>query len=150
MIPLILSITSVIINVFIITLTVLIVYRYLFSAESSGQIGKSLIRDSFVFALVILLLFSGHILQISVWAILFILIGEFKVFSTSIYYSMVNFSSLGYGDIVMGPRWRILGSMEAVIGILMFGVSTAVLVDVLRRIFKDRLQGMHDRIIGNK
>ena len=150
MLTIILSISSVIVNVFIITVTVLIVYRYLFCVMSHGRIGKGLLRDSFIFAFVIFLLFSGHIIQIAVWAILFMLLGEFKEFSTSMYYSMVNFSSLGYGDIVMSPRWRLLGSMEAVIGILMFGVSTAVLVDILRRIFRDRLRGMHDRIIGNK
>lgn len=139
-----------IVNVIIITVTVLVVYRYLFGAESRGQIGKGLLYDSFIFAIIILLLFSGHIIQIAVWAIIFILVGEFKEFSNSMYFSMVNFSSLGYGDIVMSSKWRMLGAVEAVVGILMFGVSTAVLVSVLRRIFKERLRGMHDRIIGNE
>jgi len=63
---------------------------------------------------------------------------------------MVNFSSLGYGDIVMSPRWRLLGSIEAVTGILMFGVSTATFYTIIRRIFRKRIADMMEAEGGDK
>ena len=76
---------------------------------------------------VMALLFIGNIAQISVWAALFLVLGEFSGFETAFYHSAVNFSTLGYGDMVMSEQHRLLGPIEAVNGVLMIGVSTAVL-----------------------
>jgi voltage-gated potassium channel Kch len=92
-----------------------------------------------VFALttVMVLMLVGNFLQMGAWAILFVLLGEFPNYSAAVYHSAVNFSTLGYGDVVMSPRWRLLGALEAANGILMFGVSTAAMtaavIDVLKR-----------------
>jgi len=87
-------------------------------------------------ALVMLLAMLGNFLQMVAWAGLFVLVGEFSDFSTALYHSGVNFATLGYGDIVMSERWRLLGALEAANGILMFGVSTsmmtAALTDLIR------------------
>ncbi|SER73830.1 Ion channel [Azotobacter beijerinckii] len=87
-------------------------------------------------ALVMLLAMLGNFLQMAAWAGLFVLVGEFADFSTALYHSGVNFATLGYGDIVMSERWRLLGALEAANGILMFGVSTsmmtAALTDLIR------------------
>src|SRR5436190_7342274 len=69
----------------------------------------------------------GNFLQMAGWAVLFLALGEFSDFATALYHSAVNFSTLGYGDVVMSPRWRLLGPVEAANGILMFGVSSAVM-----------------------
>ena len=63
---------------------------------------------------------------IAVWGELFVSCGEFVDFPTAFYHSTVNFATLGYGDIIMSPRWRLLGALEGVAGMLMFGVSAAV------------------------
>lgn len=73
-----------------------------------------------------LIVFVGHLLQVALWAALFVQLGEFEDFASAFYHSTVNFSSLGYGDIVMSEQWRLLGAMEATGGILMFGISTGV------------------------
>ncbi|SEI68604.1 Ion channel [Azotobacter beijerinckii] len=87
-------------------------------------------------ALVMLLAMLGNFLQMAAWAGLFVLLGEFADFATALYHSGVNFATLGYGDIVMSERWRLLGALEAANGILMFGVSTsmmtAALTDLIR------------------
>ncbi len=77
---------------------------------------------------VMLLLILGNLAQLSIWAVVFMLIGEFKTFSEAVYYSAVNFATLGYGDIVMSERNRFLGPLEAINGALMIGVSTAALL----------------------
>jgi hypothetical protein len=73
-----------------------------------------------------LIVFVGHLIQVGLWAGLFQWLGEFENFETAFYHSAVNFSSLGYGDMVMSTRWRLLGPIEAASGILMFGLSTGV------------------------
>ena len=76
---------------------------------------------------VLLLLTLGYFTETVIWAALFMLLGEFEDFTTALYHSGVNFVTLGYGDVVMSPRWRMLGPLEAANGILMFGLSTAVM-----------------------
>lgn len=76
---------------------------------------------------VLLLLTLAYIAETLIWAALFMLLGEFDDFRTAVYHSGVNFVTLGYGDVVMSPRWRMLGPLEAANGILMFGLSTAVM-----------------------
>lgn len=89
---------------------------------------------SSVFAMVgvMLMLVIGNLLQVSIWALLFLYLGEFSRFMDAAYHSGVNFSTLGYGDIVMSEKHRILGPMQAVNGVLMIGVSTAVVMAVLQ------------------
>ena len=91
--------------------------------------------DTYVISMVLLILFAGHMMQIAIWAILFVYLGEFSVFLTAFYHSAVNFASLGYGDIVMSEKWRLLGALEASNGVLMFGLSAGTLLSVMTRLF---------------
>jgi hypothetical protein len=50
------------------------------------------------------------------------------------YFAFVNYTTLGYGDILPAERWRLLGPMAAMNGVLLFGWSTAVIYDVLRAV----------------
>lgn len=85
---------------------------------------------------VMLLMLLGNFAQMIIWAGLFMLLGEFSDFATALYHSGVNFVTLGYGDIVMSTRWRLLGPLEAANGILMFGVSTSVMTAAVMDIIK--------------
>jgi hypothetical protein len=88
-----------------------------------------------------LIVFVGHLLQVGLWALLFVGLGEFESYATAFYHSMVNFTSLGYGDLVMSEDWRLLGAMEAAGGILMFGVSTGVGLAVVTSLIQRRGDG---------
>ncbi|MBT8768269.1 potassium channel family protein [Metapseudomonas boanensis] len=87
-------------------------------------------------SLVMLLMLLGNFAQMAIWALLFWFLGEFGQFATALYHSGVNFATLGYGDIVMSETWRLLGPLEAANGILMFGVSTAVMTGAVMDIIK--------------
>jgi len=91
--------------------------------------------DTYAISLVLLMLFAGHLVQIAIWAALFMYIGEFDDFLTAFYHSTVNFASLGYGDIVMSEKWRLLGALEASNGVLMFGLSAGTLLAVMTNLF---------------
>ena len=85
---------------------------------------------------VMLVLVLGNFVQIGIWAQLFLALGEFEDFATAAYHSAVNFATLGYGDIVMSEGRRILGPMQSINGVLMIGVSTAVLMSALQDALK--------------
>ncbi len=87
-------------------------------------------------AQVMLMLVLGNLCQGGIWALLFMFLGEFQDFQTAYYHSLVNFSTLGYGDIVMSERWRILGPIQAINGVLMIGVSTASITSVVQDTFE--------------
>ena len=70
-------------------------------------------------------------IQVAVWAALFMFVGEFDDLLTAYYHSMVNFASLGYGDIVMSEQWRLMGAIESSIGVLMFGVSAGAMLSIM-------------------
>ena len=91
-----------------------------------------------------MLMLVSNLAQMVIWATLFMLLGEFGDFATALYHSAVNFATLGYGDIVMSARWRFLGPLEAVNGILMFGISTAVMTAAVQDVLKHRTTELKD------
>ncbi|UVE15982.1 potassium channel family protein [Pseudomonas sp. LS44] len=97
----------------------------------------SWVWNTTLLSLVMLIMLLGNFVQMGIWAALFMLLGEFDSFATALYFSGVTFATLGYGDVVMSARWRLLSPLEAANGILMFGVSTAVMtaavMDVIKR-----------------
>lgn len=92
--------------------------------------------DIVILSLVMLLTILCNFVQMAVWAMLFLSLGEFPDYTTALYHSAVNFATLGYGDIVMSKDWRMLGPIEAAHGILMFGLSTAVMTAAVLDVVK--------------
>ena len=88
---------------------------------------------------IMVLLVIGNLVQIGLWALLFQWLGEFETFGEAYYHSAVNFATLGYGDLVLSDDHRILGPLEAINGVLMIGVSTAVLMATLQDLMKLRV-----------
>ena len=85
-----------------------------------------------------------HILQIIVWALCYQWSGCFADFPTAFYYSATCYSTVGFGDVNPPGNWRILGAVEAVTGILMFGWSTGVLFAVVNHL-QARFRAPDDR-----
>ena len=81
--------------------------------------------------IMVLLLFAG-MLQMGTWAFLYRMLGQFEDFETALYFSGVTFTSLGYGDLTLPKRLRILSAMEAADGLMMFGVISAVFMHALQ------------------
>ncbi len=98
--------------------------------------GRSFMSVSLPLFGVITLLMFGNCLQLTVWGILFVLLGEFSSLDAAIYHSAVNFATLGYGDIIMSVKWRMLGPLEAINGALMIGLSGACMLAVLQHQLK--------------
>ena len=108
------------------------------------RMGKSFWSDVRIVVLVISYALMAHLVEIALWAVLFVVCGEFSAFGAAFYHSAVNFTTLGYGDVVMTPSWRLLGPLEAANGVLMFGVSTAMVFAVIQRLIQARFADLRD------
>jgi Ion channel len=99
-----------------------------------GRAGMRYLIDLTIVVLVTSFSFVAHVIEVGVWAWLFVICGEFHEFGVAYYHSAVNYSTLGYGDVIMSPSWKLLGPLEAADGSLMFGVSTAMIFTVILRL----------------
>jgi hypothetical protein len=78
-------------------------------------------------------LMAAHTCEVIVWSLAYGLVDAAAANSDLLYFAFVNYTTLGYGDILPVERWQLLGPMTAMNGVLLFGWSTAVIFEVLRR-----------------
>ncbi len=133
--PLLIGSLIIVLNMGIQTVAVVFMVRYVMGRTGTDSPAPGFAADTKMISVVLVVLFVGHLVQFAIWAGLFISLGEFESFNTAFYHSTVNFSSLGYGDIVMGEEWRLLGALEACNGVLMFGLSGGTILAVMMRLF---------------
>lgn len=95
-------------------------------------------------ATVLILVFSAiiflHIIETSLWAVFYYASSLFKDFETSLYFSLTSYTTIGYGDVLLPQRWRLLGAIEGISGVLLCGISTAFIFAVMTAIFQSRLR----------
>jgi hypothetical protein len=77
-----------------------------------------------------------HIVEITVWALAYAVMGAMPDLQAALYFSAVTYTTTGYGDLVLPERWRLVGAVEALTGILMCGWSTGFFFAVVTRMFK--------------
>jgi len=75
----------------------------------------------------------AHTIEVFVWALAYWIVEAAPPGTNLVYFAFVNFATLGYGDILPVQRWLLLGPLAAMNGWLLFGWSTAVIFEVLRR-----------------
>jgi len=81
----------------------------------------------------VLVLMAAHTLEVFVWSVAYAITNAAPENADLTYFAFVNYTTLGYGDITPVARWRLLGPMTAMNGVLLFGWSTALIFEVLRR-----------------
>jgi len=79
------------------------------------------------------ILMAAHVCEVIVWSLAYGLVDAVPVGTNLLYFAFVNYTTLGYGDVVPLDRWQLLGPITAMNGVLMFGWSTAVIFEVLRK-----------------
>jgi hypothetical protein len=76
---------------------------------------------------------AAHALEVVVWSLAYAMVDAAPADADLLYFAFVNYTTLGYGDVTPVERWRLLGPLTAMNGVLLFGWSTAVIFEVLRR-----------------
>ena len=88
------------------------------------------------------LLLVLHLLEMAVWAAAYAAGGVLPDFETALYFSMTSYTTVGFGDVLPPVSWRLLGPSEAVVGVLMLGWSTSIIVAAVQRMYNARLSNM--------
>jgi hypothetical protein len=88
------------------------------------------------FSLVVIGIFSAHVIEIWVWAIFYFFVEEIQTWESALYFSTSSFTTVGYGDLILSEEWRLLGSIEAINGMILFGWSTAFIFAGVRDIYE--------------
>ena len=80
-----------------------------------------------------------HFIEVVLWALFYFMLPDnagLNNWPEAIYFSIVTFTTLGYGDITLSPEWRQLSGMQAMVGIVVFGLTTAILCTVIQRLWQ--------------
>jgi voltage-gated potassium channel len=99
--------------------------------DPPGRLGAELLMALLVGALLLL-----HFAEAIVWALFYVLVGALPDLETAAYFSLTSYTTVGYGDVVLPEGWRLLGPIEAAVGVLMLGWSTGVMVVVIGVIYR--------------
>jgi hypothetical protein len=102
--------------------------------------GRGFWMNVVVMMFISLITAAAHLVQIGIWAVVLMALGEISTFEAAFYCSAENYTALGYGDVMLSERWRLLGPLEAINGLLLFGVSTATMFAVMSRLIANRLR----------
>ena len=107
----------------------------IWAARAAGAIAtpRQSLRMITVMIATVSSLMAAHIAEVIVWALAYAIVDVAPPNSGLIYFAFVNYTTLGYGDVTPVERWNLLGPMTAMNGVLMFGWSTAVIFEVLRK-----------------
>jgi Ion channel len=144
LIPLAVGALVILCTIFIHAMSVAVSLKLLRRERRLGRTGRSFWSDFPVVVLAMLATLVAHLIEIALWAEVFVLCGEFPYFGTAYYHSAVNYTTLGYGDLVMTPHWRFLGPLEAANGMLLFGVSTAMVFALIQWLIEARFADLRD------
>jgi voltage-gated potassium channel len=122
--------------------------NYLFRKHITGKHNIAEINNGlFILSSTAIFLMILHFTEITVWALAYLLITDIPQlsnFEEAIYFSMITYTTVGYGDITLIPRWRIMSGFEAMSGILLFGWSTALFFSAVQRLLGPKIT------LGNK
>jgi hypothetical protein len=105
------------------------------SATSTGFVGITWLLTR-IAAITVL----AHLVEISIWAFYYRLSGALPSLENSFYFSSVTYATIGYGDIVLPPPWRLHAAMEGLTGILMCGWSGAFFFAAVNRLYHARIE----------
>lgn len=96
---------------------------------------RSLHAKAALVAALVLMMFLASLVEAGIWALAYVKAGAFASVEPALYFSTVTFTTLGYGDLVIGDDWRLVASFEAANGTIMFGWTAALIVAFVQRVY---------------
>ena len=132
----------------IITLTVIfhvigLVYLSTLLTKSSSYLfdqSSSTVRTISLLSVAILFIIGLHTIEAWSWALIYLSLEEFTQLMQALYFSVVTSTTLGYGDIILSDRWQLLSTFEAMGGLILFGTSTACIIELMRKVFYESVR----------
>ena len=124
------SVCNIVIHALVMMLVVRVAQSQRVRARNAEQ--PSLLLVSIMVSTVVVLMVA-HAAEVAVWSLAYMIVGAVPAGKSFMYFAFVNYTTLGYGDITPEEKWQLLGPITAMNGVLLFGWSTAVIFEVLRR-----------------
>jgi hypothetical protein len=94
-------------------------------------------RTSFVLAALmaatVMLVTGLHEIKAGAWAIAYVALGARADFASAMLYSLSAMTTYGHAEIFLAAHWRLMGAIEALNGVMLFGLTTAFLFAVIQR-----------------
>jgi hypothetical protein len=122
----------------VITMTIVIAILLFDLANCALRVVDAAMKERYsrirpIALLLVALLWILLVLTLSIWcwAAVYFAIGLFDRLEPALYFAIVSFTTVGYGDVVLNENWRLLAGMTATNGLLIFGLFTACLVEIL-------------------
>jgi Ion channel len=106
---------------------------------------RSLTNHALLLILVFTVVIFLHLAETALWAAFYWSQSLFETFETSLYFSLTSYTTIGFGDVVLPKRWRLLGAVEGISGVLLCGVSTAFIFAIVTVLFRIRLENANGR-----
>lgn len=100
----------------------------------------TMMRQVVALILVFAVVMSLHLVEASLWATFYYVRGLFENFETALYFSLITYGTMGFGDVVLPQRWRLLSGIEGISGVLLCGLSGAFIFAVINALFQRRMQ----------
>ncbi len=110
-------------------------FNWLKVGGSMPGAGDSPIRKGILVASLVLIMFFAGLIESGIWALTYVAVGALSGFEEALYFSMVTFTTLGYGDVVIHDSWRLLAGIEAGNGTIIFGWTTALIVTAAHQLY---------------
>jgi hypothetical protein len=105
-------------------------------AASATHLSRPTLRLVAVMIATVSVLMAFHTCEVAVWSLAYGFVDAAPQGADHLYFAFVNYTTLGYGDVVPVQDWRLLGPMTAMNGVLLFGWSTAVIFEVLLKVLR--------------
>jgi len=90
-----------------------------------------------ILSITVLGVFIAHIIQIWLWAVFYLVVNALPNLEEALYFSTSTFTTVGFGDIVLETKWRLLSSFQSANGFILFGWSTAFIFEVMSKLYKE-------------
>lgn len=140
--PLIIALVMTLATVLIYAVALIGIVHFIRHHHRLGHTGVRFWRDVAIFSCSVLLAGAANLIEISMWAVVFLLCGEVTRASVAFYNSAMLYTSLGFGDVAMSSSWKLLGPFETANAMLAFGVSTAIAISVIQLMVRKRFQDL--------
>lgn len=85
----------------------------------------------------VLMVFLAHIIEIWVWALFYLGVDAMPTLEAALYFATSSFTTVGFGDVVLSEKWRLISSFQSANGFILFGWSTAFIFEVMSKLYKD-------------
>ena len=121
------------------------IFAQFLSARFPPEQLVALKRQVLVLIIVFAMVITLHLVETGIWASFYFWNNHFQDYETALYFSLGTYSTIGYGDVVLPQRWRLLGGIEGISGVLLCGLSGAFIFAVVNVLYQARLQQRSSR-----